>query len=159
MEEIIPKKTPEEYSKAAGEYFMQGYNCSQSVVLAFAEELGFSADTAARFSSSFGGGMGRLREVCGTVSGMFIVAGMIAGYSDPKDYAAKTAHYKRIQELAERFKECTGSIICRELLGLKKTGADSYVPEKRTDEYYKKRPCKGMAELAAKITAEYFTER
>ncbi len=157
MQDIVLKKTPDEYAKAAGEYFMEGYNCSQSVVLAFAEELGFNKDTAAKFSSSFGGGMGRLREVCGAVSGMFIVAGIIAGYSDPKDYTAKTAHYKRIQELAERFKENTGSIICRELLGLKKAGADSYVPEKRTDEYYKKRPCKEIAKLAARITAEYFT--
>lgn len=158
MKNVNLSKTPEEYSKIAGELFAQGYNCSQSVLLAFADDIDISRETAAMIASSFGGGMGRLREVCGAVSGMFMTAGLLAGYSDPKDHAEKTAHYKRIQELAERFKGYTGSIICRELLGLKKTGADSYVPEKRTDEYYKKRPCREMVEIAAKITAEYFCE-
>lgn len=158
MEKIILKKTPDEYAETAGEFFLQGYNCSQAVMLAFAEELGLPLEMAARLASSFGGGMGRLREVCGTVSGMFMVAGLLAGYSDPKDHTEKTAHYKRIQELAQRFKEHTGSIICRELLGLKKDGTDSFVPEKRTDEYYKKRPCKALAETSARIVAEYFSE-
>lgn len=156
MEKVILTKTPEEYSKAAGELFAKGYNCSQAVLLAFAEEAGISEKTAAMIASSFGGGMGRLREVCGAVSGMFMTAGLLAGYSDPENHAEKTAHYKRIQELAERFKSYNGSIVCRELLGLKKEGADSHVPEKRTDEYYKKRPCRELVEIAAKITAEYF---
>ncbi|MDD6269349.1 MAG: C-GCAxxG-C-C family protein [Oscillospiraceae bacterium] len=158
MGNIVLKKSPCEYSKAAGEYFAEGYNCCQAVFLAFAPELDISADAAARLSSSFGGGMGRLREVCGAVSGMFMTAGMLAGSSDPNDHAEKTAHYKRIQELAGRFKEKNGSIVCRELLGLEKKGADSFVPEKRTPEYYKKRPCRELVEMAAEITAEYFTE-
>ncbi|MDE6021555.1 MAG: C-GCAxxG-C-C family protein [Ruminococcus sp.] len=158
MEKIVLKKKPDEYAEIAGKLFLQGYNCSQSVVLTFAEELGLPLEMAAKLSSSFGGGMGRLREVCGTVSGMFIVAGLLAGYSNPNDYAGKTEHYKRIQELAQRFRECAGSIICRELLGLKKDGADSFVPEKRTDEYYKKRPCKELAATSARIVAEYFSE-
>lgn len=157
MENIKLSRTPEEYSKAAGELFAKGYNCSQAVLLVFAEDAGLSQETAAKLSSSFGGGMGRLREVCGAVSGMFMTAGLLAGCSDPEDHAEKTAHYKRIQELAERFKSYTGSIVCRELLGLKKEGADSHVPEKRTEEYYKKRPCRELVEIAAKITAEYFS--
>lgn len=155
MEKISLTRTPDEYSKKAGELFAKGYNCSQAVLLAFAEELGMSFDMAARLSSSFGGGMGRLREVCGAVSGMFMVTGLLCGYADPEDHAAKTEHYKRIQQLAARFKEHTGSIICRELLGLEHKGADSHVPEKRTAEYYKKRPCREMVEIAARITAEY----
>ena len=155
MDKIILKKSPEEYGKIAGELFGAGYNCSQAVLLTFAEELGMSLDMAARLSSSFGGGMGRLREVCGAVSGMFMVAGLFCGYDDPKAYAEKTEHYKRIQELAGRFRELNGSIVCRELLGLEQKGASSYVPEKRTEEYYKKRPCRELVEMAACIAAEY----
>lgn len=158
MKKIVLKKSPEEYCEIAKGLFLEGYNCSQSVVLTFADELGLPKEIAAKLASSFGGGMGRLREVCGTVSGMFIVAGLISGYSEPKDYEGKKEHYKRIQELAQKFKESEGSIICRELLGLKKSGADSFVPEKRTDEYYKKRPCKDLAGLSAKIVSEYFLE-
>lgn len=157
-DKIMLVKTPEEYAETAGKLFTSGYNCSQAVLLTFAEELGLPFDMAARLSSSFGGGMGRMREVCGAVSGMFMAAGLLCGYDDPKAQTEKTEHYKRIQELAARFKEHTGSIICRELLGLDIKGADSHVPEKRTEEYYKKRPCKEMVEIAARITAEYFLE-
>lgn len=98
--------------------------------------------------------MGRLREVCGTVSGMFLAAGILYGYTEPKDYEGKKEHYARIQELAHTFKEKNGSIICRELLGLKDASL-SPVPEKRTDEYYKKRPCMELAGCAAGILSEY----
>lgn len=155
MENITLRRTPDEYSKQAGELFAAGYNCSQAVLLTFAEELGMSFDMAARLSSSFGGGMGRMREVCGAVSGMFMVTGLFCGYADPEAHNEKTEHYKRIQQLASRFKEYTGSIICRELLGLDHKGADNHVPEKRTAEYYKKRPCRELVETAARITAEY----
>ncbi len=155
--DALLKKTPEEYAQCAMAYFQEGYNCSQSVFLAFAEELGFSKQMAARLSSSFGGGMGRLREVCGAVSGMFMVAGILCGYDDPQNHEEKTAHYKRIQDLAARFREKNGSIVCRELLGLEQTGASHHVPEKRTEEYYKKRPCKELVGMAAQIVAEYFS--
>ncbi len=142
------------HSKKAKEFFQKGYNCSQSVLLAFADEIGLDEQTILKVSSSFGGGMGRLREVCGAVSGMFMVAGMIYGYTDPNDHKAKTEHYKRIQHLAEKFKEQNGSIVCRELLGLS-VKVDNPTPEKRTTEYYKKRPCAELVEQAAQIMDEY----
>ncbi|WP_297418261.1 C-GCAxxG-C-C family protein [Clostridium sp.] len=140
--------------KRAMELFKQGYNCSQSVFGAFCEECGIDFETALKLSSSFGGGMGRLREVCGAVSGMFMVAGMQYGYSDPKDSQSKAEHYKLIQELAEQFKEKNGSIVCKELLGLSNQ-KDSYIPEKRTSEYYKKRPCAEIVGDAAQIIEEF----
>lgn len=138
----------------AMELFKQGYNCSQSVFGAFCEECDMDFETALKLSSSFGGGMGRLREVCGAVSGMFMVAGIKYGYSDPKDIQSKAKHYKRIQELAEQFKEKNGSIVCRELLGLS-TQKESYIPEERTSEYYKKRPCAEIIGDAAEIIYEF----
>ena len=143
--------------KEAKELFLQGYNCSQSVVGAYAGRLGMDFDVAMKTASSFGGGMGRLREVCGAVSGMFFVAGALYGYEDPKDPEAKKEHYERIQLLASRFKKEAGSIICRELLGL--DGKDtSPTPSERTEEYYKKRPCPDKVALAAKILEEYIKE-
>ena len=114
-------------------------------------------ETAARLASSFGGGLGRMREVCGAVSGMAMVAGMLYGYASPTDYEAKTEHYTRIQELAQAFREKNGSYICRELLGLSKE-KNSPVPEKRTEEYYKKRPCGELVGMAAAIMEQYLEE-
>ena len=141
----------------ADEYFSQGYNCSQAVLLAFTEECEIDEKMALKISSSFGGGMGRLREVCGAVTGMFMVAGMLYGYTDPKDQVSKTEHYKRIQFLANEFDTKNHSIICRELLGLGK-GKDSPVPELRTAEYYKKRPCVELVGMAASIMEKYIEE-
>lgn len=138
------------YSEKAMEYFNQGYNCSQSVVAAFSDKLGIDLNTLLKLASSFGGGMGRLREVCGAVSGMFMVAGLLYGYSDQKDVKAKARHYSLIQDLALQFKEQSGSIICRELLGLEK-GSDKPVPDERTKSYYAKRPCVQFVGMAAKI--------
>lgn len=138
----------------AVELFKQGYNCSQSVFAAFCEECGIDFETALKISSSFGGGMGRLREVCGAVSAMFMVAWIKYGYVDPKDTLSKAEHYKRIQQLAEKFKEINGSIICRELLGLS-VRSESYIPEERTEEYYKKRPCAKIVSKAAEIMQEF----
>lgn len=143
-----------QYSKTATSYFRQGYNCSQSVFLTFAPILGIDQDTAARLASSFGGGMGRLREVCGAVSAMFLIAGLYNGYTSPTDYEGKTLHYKRIQELANEFKALHHSIICRELLKLP-SGADSPVPEKRDVSYYQSRPCEKFIGDAAYLISEY----
>lgn len=142
------------HAERAMKLFKEGYNCAQSVFLAFSEDYGMDIKTALKISSSFGGGMGRLREVCGAVSGMFMVAGMIYGYTDPKDHNGKSKHYERIQFLAKEFEEKNHSIICRELLGLDKE-KDSPVPEFRTAEYYKKRPCLELVGIAADIMEKY----
>ena len=138
------------YSLKAVENFKQGYNCAQSVFLAFAEECGFGKETALKLSSSFGGGMGRLREVCGAVTAMFAIAGIKKGYSSANDDDAKAKHYELIQSLAEEFKIQHNTIICRELLGLE-DGADSPTPSKRTEQYYQERPCEDFIATAAKI--------
>jgi len=124
-----------EHSTLVKELVKKGYNCSQSIVLAFCDETGLDSETALKVSSSFGGGMGRLREVCGAVSGMFIVVGMLDGYSDPLDRTAKAEQYKLIQSLATKFKDENQSIICRELLGLS-VEKESYIPEERNKDYY-----------------------
>lgn len=148
----------------AMQLFKQGYNCSQSVLGAFADDLEIDFKTAMRLASSFGGGMGRMREVCGTVSAMLMVLGIKFGYDEPKAFDKKAEHYKLVQKSAEMFREKHGSIICRELLGLNlKSGeSDNYIPAKRTDEYYKKRPCVSIvgnaAELTEQILAAYSEE-
>ncbi len=141
-------------SELAMSYFKEGYNCSQSVFLAFCDDYNMDRKTALRISSSFGGGMGRLREVCGAVSGMFMVAGMIYGYDDPKEQIGKKEHYERIQELAKEFEAMNGSYVCRDLLGLSK-GKDNPTPSPRTDEYYKKRPCVELVGMAADMMERY----
>ena len=133
--------------------FTDGANCAQAVVIAYADALGIDEKTAARLGSSFGGGIGRLREVCGAVSGMMMVYGLLKGYDDLKDSAAKKAHYANVQALAAKFREENGSIVCRELLkGVETTSGG--VPEPRTEEYYKKRPCPALAACAAGILDE-----
>lgn len=142
----------------AMEYFKQGYNCSQAVVLAFADLIEMDEGLLLRMVSSFGGGMGRLREVCGAVSGMFFVAGALYGYETPgaAGQQEKAAHYARVQELAGEYRAVNGSIVCRELLGLgAASGADQPTPELRTAEYYKKRPCPELVRLAATILEDY----
>ena len=120
--------------------------------------MGLDKETALKISSSFGGGMGRLREVCGGVSGMFMVAGMKYGYASPTDKIAKTEHFKRIQELAQTFKDKNRYIVCRQLLGIDKK-VDSYIPSDRTAEYYKKRPCVELVGDAAEIMSEYINKK
>lgn len=133
--------------------FEQGYNCAQAVVCAFAPEMGLTRETAARLASAFGGGLGRLRETCGTVSGMAFVIGMLRGYQDPQDIAGKKETYALMQKLAGRFREKNGSLICRELLGLDKAEG-SPEPSPRTPAYYRKRPCGELARCAAAILEE-----
>ncbi|MBR4949852.1 MAG: C_GCAxxG_C_C family protein [Clostridia bacterium] len=138
----------------AGKYFEDGCNCCQAVLLAFSEEIGLSEKKALMLGSTMGGGICRLREVCGAVSGMEMALGMIEGYSDIKDPQVKIETYEKGQNLAEKFKEENGDIICRNLLSLPE-GKDSPIPEKRTEKYYKKRPCKELVESAAGILEEY----
>lgn len=132
----------------AKNYFKQGFNCSQSVAASFSKELNLREDTVLRLTKGFGGGMGRMREVCGAVSGMTFVISAL--YDQDKGSV-----YKRVQDVAGKFKEQNGSIVCRELLGLSIKGADSPVPEERTEQYYKKRPCAELVEMAADILEDY----
>lgn len=144
--------------------FQDGYNCAQAVVLAHSDLFDTGTEELMKMSQSFGGGMGRLRQVCGAVSGMFLVAGMLTGSGDPKDTEAKQENYETVQKLAAGFEERNGSIVCAQLLGLKekescvgpeyRTGA---VPEPRTEEYYKKRPCQELVGDACDVLAEYMT--
>lgn len=141
----------------AKENFMKGYNCSQALVLAFEDMVPIDRESLLKLASSFGGGMGRLREVCGSVSGMFMIAGLIYGYDGPETGQVKADHYARIQELARRFEETHGSIVCREMLGLN-VKHDAPTPEARTNEYYKKRPCPDIVGDAAEILEKYIEE-
>ena len=142
------------HSNYAKELFKNGYNCSQSVFAAFCDETDLKFEDALKIASSFGGGMGRLREVCGAVSGMFMVVGMKYGYTDPTDKSKKSEHYKLIQSLAKRFEERNGSIICRDLLKITSKYKEP-IPEDRTEVYYKKRPCVELVEYAAQMLDEY----
>ena len=137
----------------AKELFKSGYNCAQAVLIAFCDMTGYDEKTSAMIASGFGGGMGRMREVCGAVSGMFIVYNMLNGYSNPADNEGKMNNYADIQRLATAFKDENGSIICKELLGLAKPEGTN-IPEKRTDEYYKKRPCADLVKNATEILEE-----
>ena len=139
----------------AKELFMSGYNCSQAVFLAFADKYGIDEDTATLLASSFGGGMGRSREVCGALSGALIVNGMETGTTDVRDTAAKANNYQSARELMETFRADNGSIYCRELLGIGQK-KESPVPETRTDAYYKKRPCPEIVYGAALMLEEKF---
>ena len=146
-----------ERGEKAEKLFREGYNCSQAVVLAFSDVTGYDVETAAKIASPFGGGMGRLREVCGAVSGALLVLGAVEGYSTPGDPEAKKNHYERVREFARRFTEKNGSIVCRELLaGVGATvGGD---PEPRTEEFYKKRPCPRLIRDAAETVGEMIEE-
>ncbi len=146
------------YSKRAAELFKEGYNCAQSVFCAFSDVVGIDFETALKLSSSFGGGMGRLREVCGAISAMFMIAGLKYGYTSPNNDEIKGEHYARIQHLAEEFKKKHNTIICRELLGLD-VKQDDPTPSKRTEQYYKDRPCEGIIRDAAEIIAEYISSK
>ncbi len=144
--------------EAAMGNFYKGYNCSQALTLAFADLIDLDEKTLSKMASSFGGGMGRLREVCGSVSGMFMITGLLYGYDGPETGDVKAEHYARIQELARRFEEKHGTIVCREMLGLS-VRHDVPVPEARTKEYYKKRPCAEIIGDAAEILEEYIKEQ
>jgi len=137
----------------AAELFLEGYNCAQAVAVAFCDVTGMDKEQAAKLASSFGGGMGRLREVCGAVSGMLMVAGQLYGYAAP-DQSAQMQHYALVQQLAEKFREQAGSIICREIL---KNPPSDPNPTPRTEEFYKQRPCARLVILAAQLLDAYIT--
>ena len=148
-------------------YFRQGYNCSQSVAMAFADHYHIDPQTMARLAASFGGGIGRMRETCGAASGMFLLAGLETTDGSP-DPEKKKHNYQVVQQLAARFKHECGTLLCKELLGLvPPQGAPCPLPQDmtdpkpaaRTDEYYRKRPCIKTVELAARIYAQYLTEQ
>lgn len=139
----------------AESYFRKGYNCSQSVFAAFAKDYGFDEETALKISASFGGGLGRMREVCGCVSAMAIIAGLETGSTRENDAAGKQQNYEVMQHLAEEYKKLSGgSIICRELLGL--DGSSSPKPSERTEKYYQKRPCIQLVKDACTIIENEF---
>ena len=136
----------------AAQYFMEGYNCAQAVIMAYADTLKLEPGFCAKISSSFGGGMGRMREVCGAVSGMLMVAGLLYGYDGPEEGEVKKAHYACVQALAEEFRNSNGSIICREIL---KNPPSDPTPTPRTKSFYEQRPCVRMVMEAVRIMDEY----
>lgn len=168
--------TPEQARAKAESLFQAGYNCSQSVIGALCEELGADFDAVMRLAQPFGGGMGRMREVCGSVSGMLMALGMTSGSSDASDKNAKDKEYALVQQLASQFRERNGSIVCRELLGLVPLGQSERalngepsvsgpasapdttnpVSSERTAEYYKKRPCRQLCGDAAEIFQSWY---
>ncbi|MBQ6824954.1 MAG: C_GCAxxG_C_C family protein [Clostridia bacterium] len=143
-------------AEQAKAYFKEGYNCCQAVVLAFTEEMNLEPQAALAIASSFGGGIGRLREVCGAFSGVCIVAGALYGYTDPKAKEEKAAHYQLIQQMAKEFEDRNGSIICGVLTGIKK---DSHIPTERTEAFYQKRPCVELVGDAAEILEKIIQEK
>ena len=145
----------EERIEMAVSLFKEGFNCSQSVVAAFADKYGFTREQALKMSASFGGGIGRMRETCGAACGLFMLAGLETGATEGADREGKAANYALVQELAEEFKQRNGALRCADLLGLSKKEPVVSTPEARTDQYYAKRPCVKMVEEAARIWCEY----
>ena len=146
------------HEEKALQYFNDGANCAQAVVMAFHDEIGMDERSAARLASSFGGGIGRLREVCGAVSGMMMVYGLLKGYDDLKDPEAKKAHYENVQALANAFRAENGSIICRELLSLHENEQSGPTPTPRTSAAFHARPCFGFVQSAARLLDEKLKE-
>lgn len=156
----------ERVAKARRLFKEEGYNCCQAVVLAYNDIFGIEDSVAAAMASGFGGGMGRMREVCGSVSGMVMLAGLIAPATDPSIKVDRTRNYALVQEVAGEFKAQNGSIICKELLGLvplgggsQQTPKESPEPSDRTPEYYKKRPCEELVGISARIIGEKIAEQ
>lgn len=158
---MIDNKTMESRIQLAVDNFMQGYGCCQAVLSAFADLYGLDDIMAKRLAAGFGGGVGRMRMICGAVSGMVLLAGLDCGQTDGDDRDGKSACYKVVQQLLEESRRQNGSLICAELLGIK--GYDkahtSYVASPRTAEYYAHRPCAAKVECAARIFAEYLINK
>lgn len=150
----------ERVARAVG-YFKSGYNCAQAVVMAYDDVMDLSVEALAKIAAPFGGGMGRMREVCGTVSGMTFIAGAISPAINPQNLEERKANYALVQHFAERFRQENGDIVCRRLLGLEPMAerSETPMPSQRTEEYYRKRPCAEYVASAARIVAEYLAER
>lgn len=147
----------DERVERARNFFTAGYNCAQAVAMAFDDVMEMDVTTVARIAAPFGGGMGRMREVCGAVSGMTLVAGSICPSVDPKNMEERKANYALVQNFAAQFRAENGDIVCRRLLGLEPAveSAESAMPSERTAEYYRKRPCVEYVATAARIVAEH----
>ncbi len=145
-----------DHAERAVELFMQGYNCSQSVFAAYCDLTGLDFTLSVKLSSSMGGGVGRLREICGALSGALLVAGCLYGYTDISTNNPKSKHYALVQQLANSFKEKSGAIACRDILGLK--GASQPYSPPRDADFYAKRPCAKMVHLAASVLDSYIKE-
>ena len=139
----------------AAELFLSGYNCAQAVAVAFCDVTGLTEQQAAKMASAFGGGMGRMREVCGAVSGMLLVLGTLEGYDTPGDDVSKKRLYSQVQALAKQFREANGSIICREIL---KNPPSDPNPTPRTAAFYAQRPCAKMVMTAARLLDSFLAE-
>ena len=139
-----------EHKEIAKALFLEGYNCAQAVAMAFCDVTGLTQKQSAKLASSFGGGMGRMREVCGAVSGMLMVAGLLYGYDSPDGH--RKEHYALVQDLAQKFKDKAGSIICRELL---KNPPSTPTPTARTEAFYRQRPCTLLVMLGTEILDDY----
>ena len=144
-----------DHGRKAAELFLEGYNCAQAVAVAFCDVTGLTEAQAAKMASAFGGGMGRMREVCGAVSGMMMVLSLLYGYDTPGDDKSKKELYTRVQALAGKFREENGSIICREIL---KNPPSDPNPTPRTAEFYAKRPCAKMVMTAGRLLDEFMEE-
>jgi len=145
----------QDHAVLAEQLFYEGYNCAQAVFCAFSDLTGYDLSTSARMASSFGGGLGRLRETCGAVRAAALVLGIVKGYDDPADPEAKKRHYALVREFADQFKAVHGSIRCRELLaaaGIEASAGGD--PEPRSASFYEKRPCPGLIRGAAEILDE-----
>lgn len=156
MTDMTNQELDERVARAV-DYFMQGFGCCQSVVAAFSDLYGLDEAMALRIGAGFGGGVGRMRMMCGAVSGLVILAGLDCGQTDGSNREGKSECYKVVQDLLAQFKADNGSVICAEILGLKgyEKAQSSYVASPRTAEYYKSRPCAAKVESAARIFANY----
>lgn len=158
MMTLSPEEIEQRVAQAVS-LFKEGYNCSQSVVAAYADLYGFTREQALRMSASFGGGIGRMRETCGAACGMFLLAGLQTGAVEGADREGKAANYALVQQLARRFQDENGALRCADLLGLNRQDPVVFTPEARTPQYYAKRPCVRMVESAARIWGAYLLQR
>lgn len=158
---MMTEQEVEQRVERAVENFMAGYGCCQSVVAAFADLYGLDDVLAKKIAAGFGGGVGRLRMMCGAVSGIVMLVGLDCGQTEGSDREGKSACYKVVQQLLARSEQENGSLICAEILGLKghEKAASSYEASPRTAEYYKTRPCAAKVESAARIFADYLWQK
>ena len=159
MEKQLDINVDERVERAQA-YFKAGYNCAQAVVMAFDDVMQMSPDGLARLAAPFGGGMGRMREVCGTVSGMTFLAGAIKPSTNPSNLEERKENYALVQAFADKFRAENGDIVCRRLLGLEPIVErnETAMPSERTVEYYRKRPCSEYVGCAARIVAEHLAK-